>query len=103
LSDNRKFLLSDKHAWNFLSSLSEREFPAMMNGFHRRTNQIVRLQNRSVQIKDCEWNKFHGYVSERIVARFLKIHHFKANSVVATKIGIHEKKKVLEDTDDNYI
>ena len=43
--------------------------------FAQEQNQIIKLQHRmSSQLKGRRWNKFRGYVSEHIVARFLKTH-----------------------------
>ena len=42
--------------------------------FVQEQDRIIRLQHRLSQIKGRGWNKFRGYVSERIVAYFLKKH-----------------------------
>ena len=42
--------------------------------FAREQNQIIQVQHRMSQIKGRGWNKFRGYVSESIVAHFLRKH-----------------------------
>jgi len=42
--------------------------------FAQEQSQIIHLQHRMSQIKGLGWNKYRGYVSERIVANFLKKH-----------------------------